>query len=178
MGWGTLVLATGSIGATTCLHEFGGDAYNPTGGGAGEGKIDAWVAYDCTNELCETTVKSKQEFIPEGLERFGEWEMKLTEVVAGKPRPKIGNSINESPTQMKFGFRCPPTGLGEIRARVKGELSPLAESGTAIGSGPSKLKFNAESGELEVANVKEGHVEGSLKTMGYEGGEIISTKNP
>src|ERR1700730_5540034 len=65
ISWGTLVLETKTVGIITCLNEFGGDAFNPIGGGAGEGKIDAYAAYDCTNTLCEETFKSKQEIVPE-----------------------------------------------------------------------------------------------------------------
>jgi hypothetical protein len=178
ISWGTLTLITKTVGTIVCLNEFGGDAYNPIGGGAGEGKIDAYAVYDCTNEVCETVEKSKQEIVPEGLDKFGEWEAKLTEAVAGKPRLKTGNSTLESPTQIKFLVACPPVGFGEIKVKSKGELSPLVQNGTSIGSSPSQLKFDAESGELEIANVKEGKVEGSLKGMGYEGGELLTSKNP
>jgi hypothetical protein len=178
ISWGTLVLQTKTVGTITCLNEFGGDAFNPIGGGAGEGRIDAYAAYDCTNELCESTFKSKQEIVPEGLDKFGEWEAKLVEPVAGKIRLKTGNSTLESPTQIKFLIACPPAGLGEIKVKSKGELSPLVENGTAIGSAPSKINFDAESGELEIANVKEGKVTEKLKGMGYEGGELITVKNP
>jgi len=178
IAWGTLVLQTKTVGVITCLNEFGSDVYNPVGGGAGEAKVDAYAAYDCTNELCETTFASKQEIIPEGLEKFGEWEAKLTEAVVGKPRLKTGNSTLNSPTQIKFLIKCPPAGLGEINTKSKGELQPLVVNGTAIGSSPSKVTFDAESGELEIANVKEGKAEGSLKILGYEGTELISSKNP
>jgi hypothetical protein len=178
ISWGTLVLQTKTVGVITCNNVFAGDAFNPTGGGAGEGKLDAYAAYDCTNELCETTFASKQEIIPEGLEKFGEWELKLTEAVVGKPRLKTGNNTLNSPTQIKFLIKCPPAGLGEINTKSKGELTPLIANGTSIGSAPSKITFDAESGELEIANVKEGKAEGSVKVMGYEGSELISSKNP
>jgi hypothetical protein len=183
MSWGALVLETKTIGTITCLTESGGDVYNPTTspfpGGAGEGRIDGWLAYDCTNELCEATFKSKQEILPEGLENFGEWEAKLVEPVAGKIRLQLGNSVKESPTQIKLRAHCPPNGHGEINANIKGEVSPLVENGTGIGGvAASKLRFDAESGELEVSSVKEAKVAASPKLMGYEGGELISTKNP
>jgi hypothetical protein len=175
IGWSTLTLTTKTVGTITCRNEFGGDLYNPVAGGAGEGKIDGWIAYDCTNELCEAS-KAKQELIPEGLENFGEWEAKLVEPVAGKIRLKTGNSTLGSPTQIKFLIVCPG---GEINSKAKGELSPLVENGTGLGgAAASKLKFDKEAGELEIVSVKEGVVEGSLKLMGYEGGELISTRNP
>jgi hypothetical protein len=174
IAWGALTLETKTIGTLTCVHAIVGDVYNPIGGGAGEGKLDSFTAVDCTSELCESASNSKLEIIPEGLEGFGEWEAKLTEAVAGKPRLRIGNSTLNSPTQIKFLVSCPP----EIKVKSKGELSPLVANGTSIGASPSKLTFDAESGELELANVKEGKVTGSLKIMGFEEGGLMSSKNP
>jgi hypothetical protein len=181
ISWGTLVLTTKTVGVITCLNEFGGDAYNPTGGGNGLGGVDGYTAYDCTNEVCELTFKSKQEIIPEGLEGFGEWETEASEAVAGKKRLRTGNNTLLSPKQIKFLISCPENPvekLGKIATKSKGELHPLAENGTGIGSAPSKLVFNKEAGELEIANVKEGEVNGTVKIMGYEAGEIIAQKNP
>jgi hypothetical protein len=181
IAFGSLMLTTRFTSPIRCLSEFGGDAFNPTGGGAGEGRIDAWIPYDCTEEDCEAVLKSKPEILPEGLNRFGEWETKLTEAVAGKIRLKWGNSTLGSPTQIKFLLECPNAGAGEFKFKAKGELSPLIENGTLIGSAPSRQKFEHEAGELEVQEppVKgEGEVNGTLRTMGYETGEIISAKNP
>jgi hypothetical protein len=181
MAWGKLVLETKTIGTITCQNEFGGDAYNPEGpeGAApGEGKVDAYAVYDCTNEDCEVALKSKMEIVPEGLNKFGEWETKLIEPEAGVIRLKSGNQIPESPTQIKFLIACPPAGLGEIKTPSRGELTPKLKNGTLIGSAPSKIEFGVGSGELELAGVKEGKVNGSLKAMGYSEGEIITTSNP
>jgi hypothetical protein len=181
IAFGSLMLTTRFTSPIRCLNEFGGDAFNPTGGGAGEGRIDAWIPFDCTEEDCEAVLKSKPEILPEGLNKFGEWEAKLTEAVAGKIRLKWGNSTLGSPTQMKFLVECPNAGAGEFKFKAKGELSPLVVNGTLIGSAPSKQNFEHEAGELEVQEppVKgEGEVNGSLRTMGYETGEIISAKNP
>jgi hypothetical protein len=128
------VLTTRFTGPITCLGEYGGDVFNPTGGGAGEARIDGWIPYDCTEETCEAVDKSKPEILPEGLTKFGEWETKLTEAVAGKIRLKWGNSTLGSPTQIKFLVACPNAGSGEYKFKAKGELSPLTENGTAIGS--------------------------------------------
>jgi hypothetical protein len=180
IAWGKLELEAKSIGKTICLNEFGGDAYNPEGPeGArpGEGKIDAYAAYDCTSEQCEA-LKSKIEIIPEGLDKFGEWEAKLTEPEAGIIRLKIGNKTLNSPTQIKFRIFCPPAGPGEINTPSRGELTPKVKNGTLIGSAPSKIEFGLGSGELELAGLPEGKVNGSLKVMGYETGEIITTSNP
>jgi hypothetical protein len=180
IAWGKLELEAKSIGKLVCLNEFGGDTYNPEGPeGArpGEGKIDAYAAYDCTSEQCEA-LKFKIEIIPEGLEKFGEWESKLSEPEVGVIRLKLGNKTPNSPTQIKFLIFCPPAGPGEIKTPTRGELAPKVKNGTLIGSAPSKAEFGLGSGELELAGVPEGKVNGSLKVMGYETGELITTSNP
>ena len=78
-----------------------------------------------------------------------------------------------SPTQITFLISCPPAGFGEIKTPSRGELTPKTKNGTLIWSAPSKIEFGAGSGELELAGVPEGKVNGSLKVMGYEPGEII-----
>jgi hypothetical protein len=178
MAWGKLVLATKTAGVITCQNEWGGDVYNPVGGGAGEARVDSYTAYDCTNESCEVGLKSKQEIVTEGLAKFGEWESKLFEPEPGIIRLKIGNPELSSPTQMKFEIACPSTGLGEIKIKAAGELRPKIKNGTLIGSAPTKVEFGIGSGELTLAGLLEGKVEGSLKLMGYETGEIISEKKP
>jgi hypothetical protein len=180
ISWGNGELETKSLGKIICSNVSGGDAFNPEGGTgkAGEGKIDAYVAYDCTNESCEAVFKSKLEIIPEGLDKFGEWETKLIEPEAGIIRLKTGNKTPGSPTQIKFLISCPPAGFGEIKTLSRGELTPKVKNGTLIGSAPSKLEGGAGSGELEIGGVPEGKVNGSAKVMGYETGEIISASNP
>src|SRR5437660_11508294 len=147
-------------------------------------KVDSFSAYDCTNVECETTLNSKESITSEGLgvaveggvAKSLEWEGKL---VNGSPtRLKVGNLTLNSPTQIKFHILCPKTTSTEQNSKAKGELTPEIENGTSAGASPSKLSFGAGSGELEIGTTKEGKVTGSLKTMGYEGGEIISSANP
>jgi hypothetical protein len=183
--WGKLVLTdaggAGHIGSAECQTELGGRIYNPEGGGpppgggmaaAGAGKLVAFQAFNCVSEECKNK-GSTLTVTPEGLGVSGLstlfWESKLS---AG-PSLKIGNETVGSPTQIKWKVAC--TGLAYSKSWA-GELGAGLESGTAIGSAPSKLTFN--SGELKVEGTKEGKVTYKLKMMGYEGGEIISTKNP
>jgi hypothetical protein len=191
--WGKSVLtdAGAGIGTAECLTEWGGDVFNPEGAsvsaGPGETKIDAFAAYDCTSTVCEATDKSKLSVEPEGLgvavngakEAVSlEWEGKLAEPQPGLVRLKLGNAKPGSPTQIKWHVVCPETTVsgGSYNKKWKGELAPEIENGTAIGSAPTKLTFN--SGELEVESTLEGKVTNKLKLMGYEGGEIVSTKTP
>ena len=194
VSWGKLVLNTVTLGVIECENEFGGDVYNPGGAGvppgggmaiAGEFKVDSFSAYDCTNVECETTLNSKESITQEGLgvivngtkAEAGEWEGHL--VGNGSPtRLKVGNKTLNSPTQIKFHILCPKTTGAEQNSKAKGELTPEVENGTSGGSGPSKVNFGAGSGELEIGTTPEAKVTGSLKTMGYEGGEIISSANP
>jgi len=185
--WGKLVFtdAGAGIGTAECATEWGGKVYNPQGVGGvaipGEGKISAFQAYNCTSTVCEATDASKLSVAPEGLgvlvegsvAKFGEWEAKLT---PGPTRLHIGNKTSGSATQIKLHVLCPKTTGAEYNKKWKGELAPELENGTAIGSAPTKLTFN--SGELEVEAVTEGKVSNKLKMMGYEGGEIVSTKAP
>jgi len=193
LSWGKLALNTVTLGVIECENEFGGDVYNPGGGGvppgagmavAGEFRVDSFAVYDCTNLECETTLKSQESIIPEGLgvaveggvAKQLEWEGKL---LNGTPtRLKVGNKVLNSPTQVKFHILCPKTTGAEQNSKAKGELTPEVENGTSIGSSPSKITFGAGSGELEIGTTPEGKVTGSLKTMGYEGGEIVTSANP
>jgi len=185
--WGKLLLAdAGSgIGTAECQTEWGGNVYNPGGAvgsaAAGEAKIDGFQAYNCTSTVCETTDNSRLSVEPEGLgvvveggvARRLEWEAKLS---AGPTRLRLGDKTAGSSTQIKWHLVCPKTGGAEYNKKWKGELAPELENGTAVGSSPSKLTFN--SGELEVEATTEGKVSNKLRMMGFEGGEIISTKNP
>src|SRR6185369_632703 len=61
ISWGKLTLETKTIGTIVCSNAFAGQAYNPIGGGAGEGKLQAYAVWNCTNESCEVGFKSKME---------------------------------------------------------------------------------------------------------------------
>ena len=137
---------------------------------AGAAKLVAFQAFNCVSEECKNK-GSTLTVTPEGLGVSGlstlGWEAKLGSVL------KIGNETVGSPTQIKWKVAC--TGLAYSKSWA-GELGAALESGTAIGSAPTKLTFGT--GELKVEGTKEGKVTNKLKMMGYEGGEIISTKNP
>jgi len=197
IAWGKLTLTTVTLGVIECENEFGGDVYNaegsgpPPGGGmakAGEFKVDAFQAYDCTGTECETTLKSKQFIESEGLgvvvngttkeAEFQEWEGGLQPPVSGVTRLKVGNKTVGSTTQVKLHITCPKTTGAEQNSKSKGELTPEVENGTAEGSAPSKFNFGAGSGELEIGATPEGKVTGKLKAMGFEGGALITTAQP
>ena len=180
-----MAFSSTEVGTTVCETLWHGYVYNPGGtagnAAAGEAKIDAFHPVHCeekTGELCELNHAEKLSVESEGLEKFGEWEAKLT---GGAPvRLKLGNKTASSPTQIKLTAVC---GTGaNYTAKWTGELSPELEMGAAIGSNPSKLQFN--SGSLEAARslptvgTEEGKVSNNAKFMGFEGGGIISAKSP
>jgi hypothetical protein len=184
--WGKVTLASTEVGTTNCQTLWGGDVYDPGGSGAfgfgnaaaGGAKIDAFHAFDCeepVGEKCQTEHASKLSVEAEGLDKFGEWGAKLS----GPPvKVKLGTGV--AAEQIKLNVVCP--GTGEYVAKWTGELAPELEAGTAIGAAPSKLQFN--SGSLSAARTlptvgtEEGKVTNNVKMMGFEGGSVISTKNP
>jgi hypothetical protein len=186
--WGKLNLASTEIGTSICQVVGAGDIYNPGGGGAfgfgnaaaGASKIDAFHPFDCeekVGETCETAHAETLSVEPEGLSKGGEWEATLS----GPPvHLKIGNKTAKSPTQIQLGVVC---GTGaNYTGKWTGLLEPEQEPGSSIGSAPAKLQFNTGSLEgartLPTVGSEEGKVTNNLKMMGFEGGGIVSTKNP
>jgi hypothetical protein len=203
--WGKMTFGSTEVGTTNCQTIWGGDVYNTQGGGksypfgnakGGKSTIDAMHAYDCAEpvgENCEVAGKgflSKLSVEPEelgGVRKNGtvvepqEWEAHLTPLPP--VRMVIGNETAASKTAIQLHAVCPATTEKEYNAKWTGQLSPqLTEQGTAQGSSPTKFEFN--SGTLKGARTlptagEESVTAGNtLKMMGYEGGEIVSTKNP
>jgi hypothetical protein len=192
MIWGTVTLAqtSGAIGGT-CQSVWGGNVINSQGGGpsavAGETKIAGFSAYDCNEStVCETTDESKLFVEPEGLgvgveggKAVGrEWSGSLSGTA-----PVVNLGTGAEATQIKWHVLCPKTTAttGEYNKSWTGELKTTeVVPGTAQGYNPTEWHFAPPtSGELKVGGVeKEGKVTTKLKVMGFEGGEIITTKNP
>jgi hypothetical protein len=199
--WGKLTLGSPELGTTVCQTAWGGDVYNPQGAGpnakGGQASIDAMQAYDCAEpvgELCELAGKefeSKLSVEPEELGGFRvngskeaepqEWEAKLTPLPP--VRMTIGNETAESKSQIKLHAVCPTAKGKEYNAKWMGALSPqLIEQGTMQGSAPTKFEFNSGTLKgartLPTAGEESVTVGNTLKLMGYEGGETITTKSP
>jgi hypothetical protein len=141
-------------------------------------KVDAFRAYDCTASQCELAGNATKLTVePEGLEKFGEWEGKLSR--AGPlTLLHIGNKNTVPATEIKWHLLCPKTEGEEYNKKWKGELTiTQIESGTSIGSAPAVLTLPAGK-VLEVESTLEGEVSNKLKMMGYAGGEIISVSSP
>jgi hypothetical protein len=160
LAWGVLTLENSKIGALTCQTLDGGDIANPVGGGAGKGVMDGFTVYDCVAPTCEGA-GGKLEVIPERLE----WSSLLREE-AGVFRDKLEG----------IGLRV-ICAASVLNVEFHGTLKPRFKPGTSIGASPSKLEFEAASGSLESAEGP-GAVTGSLRLMGFEGGEVIRVKNP
>jgi len=170
IAWGTLTLGNPTLGALKCENIFAGDAKNPTGGGAGQASVDSFTPFDCTSAPCEGA-GGHLEVIPEGLTKFGEWTAELVEE-GGVIKLKTGNKEEASKTKIQFEVIC---AAAAIAIKFHGELSPKADNGSEIGVAPSKLTFSAASGTLE-STAGPGEVTGKLKSMGYEGQELITAK--
>jgi FG-GAP repeat len=160
--WGALTLENSKenskVGAVTCQTLDGGDVANPVGGGAGKGAVDAFTVYDCVAPTCEAA-GGKLEVLPEKLE----WSALLIEE-AGVFRNKLEG----------IGLRV-ICAANALNVEFHGTLKPRFKAGTAIGSSPSSLEFEAASGSLE-STEGPGTVTGNLKLMGFEGGEVIRAK--
>jgi len=192
VAWQTLTL-TSSVGTATCENAFLGDVYNPSSpvGAAGKATVDAFSVVDCVAPACEgAAVGSKLELKPEGLTgfkgvptEFNEWEAEL--IGAGPEfRLRVGNKKKttaeggtpteneEAAKRIQFGLECAVAG---IVIKFHGELTPLLKTGTAQGTAPSKVNFDAGSGALE-SSAGTATTSGELKAFGYEDGAIIGTK--
>jgi hypothetical protein len=199
MSWGKLIFkdagGAGHIGTAECQTEWGGDILNAGPAGAvvgagnsvaGESKVDAFHAYDCTASVCEAEAGSpKLALEAEGLTaikeekaQFGEWEGKLSTVAGPITQMHIGNKNTTPATEIKLHLVCTAGATTTYNKKWKGELtSNNIEAGTSIGSAPAVLTLPAGK-VLEVESTLEGEVTNKLKVMGYAGGEILSTKNP
>ena len=53
IAWGTLQLFNTKLGEVECHNVFAGYGENPTGGGNGVGKVQAFFPYECNDPTCE-----------------------------------------------------------------------------------------------------------------------------
>jgi hypothetical protein len=156
VAWGTLTLENAKTGTLTCMTLDDGDVSNPVGGGAGKGEIDGFTVYDCVAPMCETA-GGKAEIVSEKLE----WTSLLIEEAPSLFRDKLEG----------IGLRV-ICAASATNVEFHGTLKPRVEAGTAIGSAPARLNFEASSGSLESAEGT-GAVMFKLKLMGFEGGETL-----
>jgi len=174
IAWGTLSLENLNTGLIECKNIFAGEGENPVGGGAAQGELEGYSAFNCKSASCEAAGKAVEVF-PLGLDnpKLGNWELHTVES-AGIFKLKTGNKTTGSAKQIKFKIVC----AGVINVEFHGELSPNTKNGTSIGASPSKVEFKGSaSGELE-SELGTGTVKGNLKQMGYEGQDLLTIKNP
>jgi hypothetical protein len=176
VAWGTITLAAvkgGSPGSFITCHSAGaGTQFNPEGGAAGEGLIQAFATFACESQgICLTGESSA--LVAEELP----WHNILTEEVSG--------TIRQETTGVKVLITCL---VGEkvesehrflTGAKEKG-VRPTSHLGTSA-LHPLLLAYEAGSGELE-AEASLGtitrKVEGVAKVLGFEAQELISIKDP
>jgi len=163
LAWGVLKLENTTLGTVECHTVIGGLAENPTGGGAGNGKIQAFSPYECVSETCKSkggTIEVTTEKLPWTTELVGE---------AGPPvvfrNRAIGMNLVES---------C--TAVGSVL--FHGQSAPkVLNNGIAIGSGPGEEEFDAAAGELESSDGA-GKLGGFLKVEGFNSEELVEVKSP
>jgi hypothetical protein len=93
--------------------------------------------------------------------------------ISAGPRPLMITSPPQPPSAFHSGSAARAIVVALLDNLEDAELSLHDEALILLG-----LERAALTGELEIGNVKEGQVGGTLQVMGYEGGELISTKNP
>jgi hypothetical protein len=191
IAWGTITLA-GVKGGTlpnhiTCHNAAGGTVENPTGGGAGVGSTEVFVAYQCEQEnVCPAGTVGRataEKVVNNGAGGVG-WPNVLSE-------PSVGLWRTES-SRVKVDIGCflatePETRaggehfveIGGYGSETAGLLQkPETHKGTNAGH-PGGVVFGVGSGELQ-GEVKgselTGKTEGEVKTLGYLNQELINVK--
>jgi hypothetical protein len=189
LSWGTLQLKNTKLGLITCHNAFAGSASDPgvkgPGDARGTGLVEGYTAYQCKGPLCEvagepvevTPLGQAANPVTKAKETVGRitvpWESKVLEPVAKEWKLDVGNKTAGSETKIRFRVVCAAQALA---AEFTGELAPVGEAGTAIGSAPGKLTFSEASGELE-GTVGSGTVKGTVKGLGYAAQEDIEVAN-
>ena len=201
ISWGKLSLTSSKGGSPVeCENAVGGYDENPTGGGAGAEATNGWAAYNCTDAECEAAgghigVIFENEKTPGQANKL-EWPGVLTEAVKGTIRLKSTNV--RVYTHCQF-VALPPTekpgsgpfeGLEEKESKefnapgstictttAPGASEPKLKNGTNAEK-PSKTEFSETGGELECGTGGKGITGGTLKTVGFNETELLTTKNP
>jgi hypothetical protein len=193
------------LGPPSCRTAGGGTVANPVGGGAGVGRTNSLLRYECKAPQCEEKVKLElgvegrvtvtTENNPAATKEpaFPGWNDALEEsTVAGVSsiREKIGEPFvtyktPSPPGMIRVTEECTIAATGQVvvEAIAEGELKPeigVAKGGNVNGSSaskPSAFRFSGEStGRLHSSVAGEEPWLGNLKYLGYNEQEIITVK--
>jgi hypothetical protein len=204
-GGETNLSQTSAIGEINCRQVGGGSVENPTGGGAGTGRVDSVDFFECKAPQCEAEVKSKfgvegrgtatTQNLPAATQEPSAvgWRNELEESTVGgvtSVREKIGEPFvsfkTPSPPGMiraTIGCEVAASKTPLVTAVFEGELKPeigVAKSSNLNGTsaaGPSLARFNAAStGALHSEVAGEGTNTGITKFLGYFHQDIITVK--
>jgi hypothetical protein len=150
-----------------CHNVTAGDVWNPIGGGAGKGKTQAWVAFDCETSFCAAGTEANM--LPETLP----WESELTEGAGLAKTLTYRSHIDK----MKVDLTC----NRQSAAHWEGSLQPGAPAGEDKGTSsahPGFLEYDQPgSGELvEPALGSTYPLTGTAKELGYAEQELIQVK--
>jgi len=171
IGWGTITLkglTGGAIGTEIVCHNvIAGDAWNPVGGGPGEGLVQNWAVFDCESNLC--AVGTAISVVPENLP----WKSVLKEL-GGLAKT---NGFRSSTTGVKVDVTC----NGLSTAHFEGSNNPGAPAGTDKGTSaahPGFIEFDQPgSGTLKEVELKgTSTTEGLVHELGYNEQELAQVK--
>jgi hypothetical protein len=199
------VAQNGPLGEYNCKTVGGGVIDNPVGGGAGEGKSNAYSFYECKAERCEKEVLEKTgapgrgtvttQNAPSSTKEpaFPGWTNVLEESTVGgvsSIREKIGEPFATFKTPSPPGMiretqdcTIAPTGQVVAEAIFEGELKPeigAAKTGNLNGTSaasPSQMKFGAALCQICLHSLAgELTWQGTLKYLGYFHQELITVQ--
>ncbi len=110
------------------------------------------------------------------------WKGRLVEE-AGKVRQETEKIRLDLICHIQSGITVPnrnergePEYESQVAEPLKGTLKPLAKTHCCTPQSPPELEFDARSGTLKNEKGQEVKIEGSLKTLGYGGEEVINSK--
>jgi hypothetical protein len=193
------------VGEVNCRTVGGGTIENPVGGGAGDGRTNSLILYECKNPKCEEEVLLKfgvlgrigftTENNPAATQEpaFPGWNDVLEESTVGgvsSIREKIGEPFVTFKTPSPPGMwretefcEVPSTKQHVFDVVYEGEYKPeigVAKTGNLNGTSataPSQVKFNsAPTGALQSKEAGPGTGQGNLKYLGYFHQEVITVK--
>lgn len=165
LGWGTLTFNSVITGPVTCPTVITGRLDTR------QGVLSSLTPYECEDLKCETFGSGFLESVSDPIAtELTTITLELTETYPA--RLKVG--FVEHGLPIDLAGLCHGTG---ITWTLTGGLSPEWHNGSMIGAAPSSLRFN--SGSLTVGGtggMESASVQGSLKVMGSEGGELITVQ--
>jgi hypothetical protein len=177
LGWGNVTYTNATVGSVECHTLYAEALENPpvtveeVGGKKvvrehpARGWRQVWGPYECVSPLCASAAGSIE--VQTSLGFAGNWTAELTEVQAGV--------IRDQWPLVSVSFSCPQA---YSTASFAGSIAPrFVGDGTAIGSVPEEVAFDANSPTLTGADGAL-TLGGRIKVEGYGAEELTTVRNP